>query len=108
MTNDLPPEYLTRYQVLALGTTDLRCLGLALYVETNIAVVTGGARSPRTTRLVDAFAAVAEQSGDPYVRGQEQSTRALLELEQGQWARGREHGAQAVMLLRERCLGASY
>jgi hypothetical protein len=108
MITELPAEYLTRYQVLASRTLDLRSIGLALYVEVLIAVVTGGAGSRRSERLLSSLTAAAEQSEDPYVFGHEKSTRSLIDLELGQWASGRANGAQAVQLLRERCLGASY
>jgi eukaryotic-like serine/threonine-protein kinase len=108
MTSELPPEYFTRYQVLALKTGDPRYVGLALVVEITIAVMRGQAGAPRTARLFDELAAVAEASADPLVLGQAQSVRALVALVLGQWSRGREHAAQAMKLLRERCLGASY
>jgi len=108
MATDVPLEYLTRYQALALKTGDLRCSGLALIVEINITVVMGAAAAPRTARLLDELAAAAEQSADPYLLGREQSARSLIGLELGRWERGRDHGARAVQIFRERCLGASY
>ncbi|HWO25319.1 MAG TPA: AAA family ATPase [Kofleriaceae bacterium] len=108
LTTDLPAEYLTRYQLLALKTPDPRSASLALTAEFMLTAVTGGARSRRMGRLVDALAAVAERSADPYVIGQTESARSFLDLSLGRWDRGREHGARAVEVLRERCLGASY
>jgi tetratricopeptide (TPR) repeat protein len=108
MTTELPLEYLTRYQVLALQAGDPRCVGLALQSEVYLAALTSGAGARRTARLLDRLAAAAERSADPFVLGQEQNIRALIGLMRGQWARAREHGARAVQILRERCLGASY
>ena len=108
ITGSSPPEYLTRYQVLASRTADPRCIGLALYVEVNIAAVRGGAGRDGPGRALEALAAVAARSGDPYVLGQEKSTRSLIDIELGRWAHGRAHRAQAMQLLRECCLGASY
>jgi hypothetical protein len=108
LITELPAEYLTRYQVLALKAADPRSIGLALHVEVTISVLRHGAAARRTARLLEQFTAAAERSGDPYVLGEEQSTRSLIEVDLGRWARGREHGARAIRLLRERCLGASY
>ncbi len=107
-TAEFPPEYFTRYQTLARATGDPRLIGLALHVEISIAAMASGAAARRTGWLVDQLAAAAVQSGDPYVASYEQTSRSLIQLELGDWARGREHGARAMQLLRERCLGASY
>jgi hypothetical protein len=104
----LSAEYRTRYQVLALRTADPRCIGQTLVMEVHIALLTSGAGARRTARLMEELAAIAAQSGDPYLLGLEASTRSVVELALGRWARGREHGARAMQLLRERCLGASY
>ena len=103
----LPGEYLTRHQVLALRAGDPRSVGRALTTEINIAMATGSAGSRRIGRLLDALAAVASRCGDPHTLGQEQLMRAEIALAGGQWTRGREHGARAMQIFRDRCLGAS-
>jgi len=104
---DLAVEYTTRYQVMALQTTDLRCIGEALLIEANLALMLSGATTRRTAKMAELLAAVTERSGDPYLLAQEQRFRGLMAFELGQWARSREHSVRAVQLFRERCLGAA-
>jgi hypothetical protein len=106
MTTALSAEYCTRYQILALKMASPRCIGMALATELHIATVMGSSWS-RRARLLDALAAAAERSGDPYLLGHEMSARSMRALALGQWARSREYGTQAMQLFRERCLGAS-
>jgi eukaryotic-like serine/threonine-protein kinase len=103
----LSAEYRTRYQVLALKSADPRHTALALVMEVYIAMLSGNAGVRRAARLMDEVSAMVKRSDDPYLLGVEQATRAFIALALGQWARSREHGAQAMQLFRERCLGAS-
>ncbi|HWO24605.1 MAG TPA: AAA family ATPase [Kofleriaceae bacterium] len=107
VTPELSAEYFTRYQVLALKTSEPGYLGVALGTEITIAILVGGAGERRVARLQEQLAAAAERSGDPYLLGLQANVCALREVALGQWARGREHGARAVQLYRERCFGAS-
>ncbi|HSK05668.1 MAG TPA: hypothetical protein VK932_30680 [Kofleriaceae bacterium] len=107
MTTSLSLEYGTRYEALALKTADPRHISQALIIEITIAVMMGGVRARRTTRLMEVLTAIAERSEDPYVLGQQESTRAMIEASLGRWAHGREHAGRAMQILRERCLGMS-
>ncbi len=103
----LSADYRTRYQVLAVKAADPRCTALALVMEVHLALLGGNAGVRRAARLMDELAVMVKRNQEPYLLGIEQITRSFIELALGQWARGREYGAQATQIFRERCRGAS-
>jgi eukaryotic-like serine/threonine-protein kinase len=102
------PDYMARYQLMALRAGEPVRVGVALFFESFYAYVRGAAAAPRTARIIEQLTVVAERTEEPYLLGLASTARGLIEFAQGNWLHSREHGAQALRIFRERCPEAAH
>ena len=100
---EMTPDFMARYQLMALRAGEPVRVGVALYFECLYAWLRGAAAASRTVRIVEQLTVVAERTGEPYLLGLAFTARSLIAWVQGRWLHSREHGAQALRIFRERC-----
>lgn len=99
---------MARYQLMALRTGEPVRVGVALFLESHYAFLTGNAAAPRTARIIEQLTDLANRTGEPYLLGLAATARSLIGFAQGKWLQSRKYGAQAMQIFRERCLDAAH
>jgi hypothetical protein len=108
LTEDVSPDFMVRYQLMALRAGDPVRVGVALCCESFYAYGRGAAAAPRTARIIEQLTTMATRTGAPYLLGLTSTVCCLIEWAQGHWARSREHGAQALQIFHEHCPEAAH
>jgi hypothetical protein len=106
--NGWSPDFMARYQLMALRMGEPIRVGAALFFESFYAFLRGAAAAPRTARIIKQLTVVANRTGEPYLLGLAATAHGLIEFAQGKWLHSREHGAQALQIFREYCPDAAY
>ncbi len=104
---DVSPDFMVRYQLMALGAGEPRLVGGALFLEIYYGFIKGTAATPRNARIIEQLDELAQRKEEPYLLGLAAATRCLSEYAQGKWLQGREHGMQAIQIFHEHCPDAA-
>jgi hypothetical protein len=100
---DVSPDFMVRYQLMALRAGEPLGVGLALFVEIYYQFIKGAAATPHSARIIEQLSGLAQRTGEPYLLGLASAARSLRAVAQGEWLHGREHGAQAIQIFHEHC-----
>jgi hypothetical protein len=100
---ELSPDFMARYQIMALRSGEPTQVGRALFIEILYLYFRGAAAAPRTAKTIEQLTVLANRTGEAFLFGLAAAAHSLIGYAQGKWLHSREHGAKAMQVFHERC-----
>jgi hypothetical protein len=98
----------TRSTRFALDSGDPARVARALAIEACFVSAWGSKARPRATPIIDAATALADEIGDPLIRGFAETARGICVTQWGEFRRGVEHCDRALAIFRDHCAGVAW